>query len=71
MKHNYVVILKDGAKDFTKVKALSKSRPFVEYSDKGEFCIIGTFEEKDIKGYEYYSVKTDWQTESGFMDRCL
>ena len=71
MKANFVVILKDGAKNFEKVKALSKSKPFIEYSDKGWFCVIGTFDEKDIKKYEYYSVKIDWQTESGFSDRSL
>ena len=35
MKHNYVVILKDGAAKFQKVKALSKTKPFIEYSDEG------------------------------------
>ena len=69
--HNFVVILKDGAKNFEKVKALSKTKPFIEYSDKGWFCIIGSFDEKDIKDFEHYSVKVDWQTESGFMDRPL
>ena len=73
MKSNLVVILKDGAKNFKKVKSLSKIKPFIEYSDKGWFCVIGSFDEEDIKKYEYYdlSVKTDWQTKSGFMDRSL
>jgi len=71
MKANYVVILKDGAKDFEKVKALSNIKPFVEYSDKGWFCIIGNFDIKKLNGYEFYDVKTDWQTASGFMDRSL
>lgn len=73
MKHNFVVILKDGAKSFEKVKVLSKTKPFIEWSDKGYFCIIGTFDEKQIQDFEYYdlSVKTDWQTKSGFMDRSL
>ena len=71
MKSNYVVILKDGAKHFEKVKVLSKNKPFTEYSDKGWFCVIGNFKKEDIKEYEYYSIKKDWQTESGFMDRGL
>ena len=71
MKANYVVILKDGTKNFEKVKKLSKSKPFIEWSDKGWFCIIGCFDEKKIKKFEYYdlSVATDWQTKSGFQDR--
>jgi len=73
---NFVVILKDGTKNFEKVKALSKTKPFVEYSDKGAFCIIGNFNEKDIKKYEYYPLRKDgkmfdWQTKSGFHDRAL
>jgi len=73
MKANFVVILKDGETNFEKVKALSKSKPFIEYSDKGWFCIIGNFIEEEIKKYEYYdlSVATDWQTKSGFQDRPL
>ena len=73
MKHNYVVILKDGSKNFEKVKALSKTKPFCEFSDKGWLCVIGTFDENEIKEYEYYdlSVATDWQTKSGFSDRIL
>jgi len=73
MKHNFVVILKDGAVHFEEVKALSSTKPFIEYSDKGWFCIIGTFKEEEIKKHEYYdlSVETDWQTKSGFMDRSL
>lgn len=73
LKSTHVVILKDGAKNFEKVKKLSKNKPFIEYSDKGWFCIIGCFNEKDLKGFEYYdlSVETDWQTRSGFQDRVL
>ena len=33
MKNTYVIILKDGAKHFEEVKALSKTKPFIEYSD--------------------------------------
>lgn len=76
MKSNYVVILKEGTKNFEKVKALSKSKVFVEYDDNGNFCIIGNFNEKEIKEYEYYPLRKDgktfdWQTESGFSDRAL
>ncbi len=71
MRSNFVVILKDGSKHFEEVKALSKNKPFIEYSDKGWFCIIGNFDEEDIKDFEYYSVSEDWQTKSGFMDRPL
>jgi len=71
LKHNYVIILRDGAKDFTKAKSLSSTKPFIEYDDNGNFCVIGTFMEEDIKDYEYYSVKDDWQTLSGFRDRPL
>ena len=69
--HNFVIILKDGQKNFEKVKSLSSTTPFVEYSNRGWFCIIGTFKEKDIKDFEHYSVKDDWQTLSGFQDRPL
>jgi len=71
MKSNYVIILKDGEKNFEKVKALSKTKPFCEFSDKGWLCVVGTFDENELKGYEYYSVKEDWQTASGFSDRSL
>ena len=71
--NNFVVIVRDGSKTFKKVKGLSKNKPFIEYDNNGNFCVIGSFDEEDIKKYEYYdlSVKTDWQTNSGFQDRVL
>ena len=71
MKHNFAVIVRDGSKSFNKVKELSKSKPFIEYDDNGNFCVIGAFDEDDIKKYEYYDLSVDWQTKSGFQDRVL
>jgi len=71
MNSNFVVILKNGAKDFTKVKELCKNKPFIEYSDLGWFAIVGLFIEDEIKKYEYYPVSVDWETLSGFSDRVL
>lgn len=76
MKSNYVVIIRTGEQDFKKVKALSKTKVFVEYDDNGAFCIIGNFDENKIKEFEYYPLRKDgkmfdWQTESGFNDRIL
>ncbi len=70
MKSNYVVIIRSGENEFKKVKKLCKNKPFIEWYE-GIFCIIGNFDEKKLKGFEYYSVKEDWQTKSGFMDRGL
>ena len=76
MKHNFVVILKDGAVHFEEVKALSKTKPFCEFSDKGWLCVIGTFQKDEIKEFEYYPLRKDgkmfdWQKASGFEDRPL
>ena len=68
MNFTYVVILKDGEKKFEKVKNLSTFIPTVMVSGKGWIAIIGNFEEKDIKNYEYYPSSEDWQTMSGWMD---
>ncbi len=70
MKSNYVVIVRKGENEFKKVKKLCKNKAFIEWSE-GSFCIIGLFDESEIKKYEYYSVKEDWQTKSGFSDRIL
>jgi len=75
MKSNIVIIVRDGAETFKKVIALCKNESFIEW-DEGNFCIIGTFDEKDLKEYEYYPLRKDgkmydWQTASGFKDRPL
>jgi len=70
MKSTHVVIVRKGQEEFKKVKKLCKNKPFIEWYE-GVFCIIGNFNEDDIKEFEYYDVKEDWQTKSGFFDRPL
>ena len=68
MKYTHVVILKDGEKNFEKVKNLSSFEPTVMVSNKGWIAIIGGFKEDDIKDYEYYLADQDWQSQAGWMD---
>jgi len=72
MKDNFVVIVRNGEKEYAEVVALCKNEPTTEWYN-GAFSVIGNFDENEIKEYEYYdlSVKTDWQTKSGFKDRPL
>lgn len=70
MKSNYVLIIRKGEDEFKKAVKLCKNKPFIEWYN-GSFCIIGNFDEKDIKKYEYYDLSVDWQTKSGFQDRVL
>ena len=70
LKSNYVVIIRNGEKEYDEVIALCNNKPFTSWY-KGISAITGNFDVKKLEGYEFYDVKSDWNTASGFQDRPL
>ena len=63
ISYNYVLIFKDG---IVPELPYSERNVIIHESAQGWRCAIGSWEEEDIKGFEYYSLKDSWIVKSGW-----
>ena len=67
-KYNFVLIFKDG---IVPELPYSERNIIIHESAQGWKCAKGSWNEEDIKEFEYYSLAEDWQRKTGWVDKLL